>query len=121
MLKLYDYLEAVLEEGNSRKWFFESRLDFFVNDIMEILNIDNVEEINSSLNRIFQACSTLNIPYNKNFKRVYRFDGEGLITDWKISPLACYMVIINCNQSYEYVAKAQLYFAMTKLTNRENY
>lgn len=114
MLKLYDYLEYMMEEYNNRQWFFETRLNYFAHDIMEMLNIEDAEEIAESLNRAFQACSTLNIPFNKNFKRVYRFNGEYLIADWKISSLACYLIVINCNPSHESVAKAQIYFAMNK-------
>ena len=81
---------------------------------MEMLDIEDAEEIVRSLNRTFHACGTLNISFNRNFKRVYRFDGERLIVDWKISPLACYLIIINCNPNHESVAKAQIYFAMNK-------
>ena len=118
MLKLYDYLETMMEEHNKRQWFFESKLNFFVGDIMEIMDIADTGEIASSLNRAIQACETLDIPFNKNFKRVYRFNGNALIADWKISALACYLVIINCNPNHERVAKAQLFFAMNQMSTK---
>ncbi len=112
MLKLYNYLEAIIEEQNSRQRFIENRLNYFASDIMEMMDIEDSEEIAGSLNRAFLACGVLNIPFNRNFKRVYRFNGEYLIADWKISALACYLLIINSNPSHQSVAKAQLYFAM---------
>lgn len=115
MLKLYDYLESIIEERNNRQRFFETRLNYFAGDIMEMMDIEDSEEIAGSINRAFQACGTLNIPFNKNFKRVYRFNGEYLIADWKISPLACYLIIINCNPCHNNVAKAQLYFVMNQV------
>lgn len=114
MLKLYDHLEILLEEENERERFIETSLNFFAVDIMEILDIADEEEITISLNRAFQVCSKLNIPFNENFKRVYRFNGEVLIADWKISPLACYLIIINCDPGHERVAEAQLYFAANR-------
>lgn len=114
MLKLYDYLEAMVEEQNYRQNFFETKLNYFAGDIMETLDIVDATEITSSLNRAFQACGSLNIPFDKNFKRVYRFNGEELIVDWKISTLACYLIIINCSPSHESVAKAQLFFAINQ-------
>ena len=114
MLKLYNYLDTMMEERNNQQWYFEAKLNYFACDVMETLDIEDAEEIAVSLNRAFQACGTLNIPFNRNFKRVYRFDGESLIADWKISSLACYLIIINCNPSHESVAKAQLYFAMNQ-------
>lgn len=117
MLKLYDHLEVLLEEDNKRQWFFETKLNFFVSDIMEKLSIEDVDEISSSLNRAFEACNSLNLPFECHFKRVYRFDGTNLFADWKISPFACYLIIINCSPEHEHVARAQLFFAMNQVTN----
>ena len=117
MLKQYNYIELMLEKQNSSFWFFEPKLKYFANDIMKMMEIIDAIEIDSSLNRAFQACGTLNIPFNRNFKKIYRFDGENIVVDWKISSLACYLIIINCSPCHEIVAKAQLYFAL----NREMY
>ncbi|MFY9308215.1 MAG: hypothetical protein WAQ28_04110 [Bacteroidia bacterium] len=115
MLKLFDYLEDIMEEHNNRQWYYETRLDYFANEIMELLGIDEMD-FAYSLTRTFQACQALKIPANHNFKKVYRFDGSNLITDWKVSPLACYLIIINCNPANEQVAKAQLFFAMNQVS-----
>jgi hypothetical protein len=114
MLKLYDYLEAMLEERNKQRWFFEAKLKFYASEIMKSLDIEDADDIASSLNRAFKACDSLQIPLNRNFERVYCYDGKGLTLDWKISALACYLIIINCNPSHESVAKAQLFFAMNQ-------
>lgn len=114
MLKLYDYLEALLEEHNNRQCFLEMRLDYFASDLIDMLEIEDVAEIEASINRAFNACRTLNIPIGRNFKKVYRFDGSDLMSDWKISPLAGCLIVINCNPSYEAVARAQLFFAMNQ-------
>lgn len=112
MLKQYDNFEINMALQNNEPWFFEPRLNYFACDILDTLEITDADERVLSLNRAFQACGTLQISINRNFKRVYRFDGENLIIDWKISSLACYLIVINCNPSHEQVAKAQLYFAM---------
>ncbi|MDZ4809645.1 MAG: hypothetical protein SGI96_15450 [Bacteroidota bacterium] len=106
--------ENRVEEKKQQQWFFEARLNYFVSEIMNRLDIDDTDEITMSLKRAFQACDILHLPIHRNFKRVYRFDGEKMIADWKISGLACYLVIINCNPGNENVAKAQLYFAMNR-------
>jgi hypothetical protein len=117
MLKLFDYLEAIMEERNSRQWYYESRLDYFASEIMEMLEVKDPEDSVFSLSRAIQACQTLDIPVNNNFKKVYRFDGINLVADWKVSPLACYLLIVNCNPVNEQVAKAQLFFAMNQVHN----
>lgn len=113
MLKLYDYLETRLDEHNKfHHIFFDSKLDYFVSEIMEMLVINDPDEIASSVNRAFRVCEALQLSQGRNFKRVYRYDGENMKPDWKISSLACYLIVINSNPSNEHVAKAQLYFAM---------
>jgi hypothetical protein len=112
MLTLYDHIEAIIQENNQRQRFLETQLNLFANDVMKILNIEDHSEITLSISRAFQACDRLKISFDKNFKRVFRFNGEELISDWKISPLASYLIIINCNPNNASVAKAQLYFAM---------
>ena len=113
MLKLYDYLE----EHNNRQWYYDNRLDYFASEIMKMLEIEDETDITFSLSRALQVCRTLNIPVSRNFKKVYRFNGVNLVTDWKISPLASYLIIINCNPENEQVAKAQLFFAMNQVHN----
>jgi hypothetical protein len=107
-------MDAKIVRRYTDQWLFEARLNYFVSDIMATLDIEDVNEIAASLNRAFQACGTLQLPFSRNFKKVYRSDGDKMLMDWKISPLACYLIVINCNPSYEHVAKAQLYFAMHK-------
>lgn len=116
-LKIYDYLDFVLQENKKQQWSENLKLNYFLSDVMSDLNIENDNEIQYSLNRTFAACNTLHISKHQNFKKIYRYDGENLYIDWKISSLACYLVIINCNPSNEFVARAQLHFALHRFGN----
>jgi hypothetical protein len=113
MLKRFDHLQTLVEDQQGR-WFFEARLPYFANEIMETLNIQDADEISLALKRTFEACHILQIPLSRNFRRVYRFNGKELIADWKVSALAHYLIVINCNPANEQVAKAQLYFVINK-------
>lgn len=112
-LKIYDYLDVLMQE-HKKQQFENFKLKYFVSDIMSDLNINDANEIEFSLNRAFAACSILNISKHLNFKKIYRFDGENLHIDWKISSLACYLIIVNCNPSNEFVALAQLHFGFNR-------
>jgi hypothetical protein len=118
MNKQYKYPETQVAELNVEQWLFEAKLNYLVSEIMATLDIDDVDEIAGSLGRAFQACGTLQLSLSRNFKKVYRFDGDNIILDWKISPLAFYLVVINCNPAYERVARAQLYFAMNQVSHK---
>jgi hypothetical protein len=97
---------------------FEAALNYSVSDIMERLDIGDADEIAHSVERALQACGCLHIPLDQNFKKVYLSDGKNMIADWKISPLACYLIVINCNPGNERVAKAQLYFAINTIARK---
>jgi len=101
-----------IEEHNKHQWLLDAHLNYLASEIMEALEIEDADEISESLNRAFLACSTLHIPLHRNFKRIYCYDGEHMIADWKISSLACYLIVINCNPAHENVAKAQIHFAL---------
>ena len=121
MLKQYDDLDTRLIEEYGKHIYSEARLNYFASEVMEILAIDDADEIATSLSRAFQACGTLHLSFNNNFKKVYRYDGENMIADWKISSLACYLIVINSNPANEHVARAQLYFATKVTTGKVTY
>ena len=116
-IKLYDYLDIVLQEHQKQQWFKNYQLHYFVRDIMNNLNINNTQEIEIAVQRTLDACKILEISKSQNFKKIYRYDGANLHVDWKISALACYLIIINCNPANEFVAKAQLHFALNRFRN----
>jgi hypothetical protein len=116
-IKLYDYLDIVMQEHHRQQWFKNYGLNYFVRDIMHNLNIIDDNEIEMAVKRTLDACKILQISQNQNFKKIYRFDGSNLHIDWKISSLACYLIIINCNPSNEFVARAQMHFALNRFRN----
>ncbi|MEP6748851.1 MAG: hypothetical protein ABJB86_14060 [Bacteroidota bacterium] len=117
MLILSKRPDNSVEQLKQPQWLFEAPLHYFAGEIMRILDIEDEAEIAVSIKRAFQACMVMNIPLNRHFKRVYCFDGTSLIADWKISALAFYLIVVNCNPGNERVAKAQLYFAMHNAEN----
>ncbi len=98
-------------------WFFEAKLNYLLTEVMEELGIDNENDIATSLSRALRACDTLQLPISRNFRKVFRSEGHQMKSDWEISPVACYLLVINCNPTYESVAKAQLYFALNRVAH----
>jgi hypothetical protein len=90
----------------------DAQLNHLASEVLESLEVVDEAEIAESLNRTFLACRMLNIPVRQNFRRVFCFDGTQMIADWKMSSLACYLLVINCNPSHEAVARAQLFYVM---------
>ena len=109
----------VSTEVDKHRGSFEPRLIYFLSEISEALLIVDEQEIALSLKRAFQTCETLHLSLQQNFKKVFRHDGTHLRVDWKISSLACYLLIINCDPKNEHVAKAQLYFALARARDKK--
>lgn len=112
MLKLYDYLDEVLATQQIKQTHHRQRLAYYASDIMERMG-ENIlaADFTDTLFRTFKVCSALEIPINDNFKKIYRYDGQQMITDWKLSPLACYLLMLNGNPQNPSVAKVQLFAA----------
>lgn len=90
----------------------------YASELMEQLNASE-EELDVAVERAFKACASLNISIKQNFKSVFRTCEDHLVTDWKLSALACYLIVINADPANERVARMQVHFA-TKNFNDVN-
>jgi hypothetical protein len=114
MPKQHEYPRSMIAVQNKPEWLFDAKLNYMASDIMEMLAIMDSDEIAASIERAIQVCNILRIPLRRNFHKVFSFDGKDLTCDWKISGLACYLIIINSDPKHEGVAKAQLWFALNR-------
>lgn len=112
MRNQYSLNENTLQRFEDRQWFTDPKMNYFLSEILVLLNIDDETEMAKSFTRAMEACLSLQIPINRNFKRIYCYNGNDIIADWKMSALALYLIVINCNPNNELVAKAQLHFAI---------
>lgn len=117
MLILYDPLEDYLRLFNRQKSAVE--LTYYASEITELLGLPKNEDLQNAVNRAIKICSSLHISVDENFRTIFRFTGNALITDWKLSALACYLVTINADPSNPIVAKAQLFFTLKDNPNVE--
>lgn len=113
MLKLYDPWESIFDSLQQKD--IAPELLYYASEIEQSMGFSD-EELEMAIERAFQACTAMRISIAENFKAIYRSDNaHELITDWKLSPLACYLLIINANPTNTKVAKVQLFFASKNL------
>ena len=112
MLKIYDYLDEVLSTQQIRQTQHRQRLMYYASEIMERMGETSATDFSETLFRTMKICSALDIPINDNFKKIYRYDGEKMITDWRLSSLASYLLLLNGNPMNPSVAKAQMFAAL---------
>lgn len=114
MLKQYDNWDntiILMEEPQiPRKYIC------YASELTDRLKISE-EDFEDAMQRAFNACVSLNIPIKTNFKSVFRSFEDYLVTDWKLSSLACYLIIINADPANAAVARVQLLFATKNFNN----
>ena len=111
MLKIYDYLDAVLSTQGIEQSQHHQRLIYYASEVLERIGDTSETGLAEAIARTMQICSALDIAIDDNFKKIYRYNGQHLITDWQLSPLSCYLLLLNGNPMNPSVAKIQLYAA----------
>ena len=111
MLKIYDYLDEVLANQEIRQVRHHQRLLYYASDILTRMGDTSATDVDDTILRTMKICSALDIPIGDNFKKIYRYDGAKMTLDWRLSPLACYLLLLNGNPMNPSVAKVQLYAA----------
>ena len=111
MLKIYDYLDEVLLMQEIHQKRHHQRLTYYASEIMEGMGNTSVADFSETILRTMHICSALDISIDDNFKKIYRYDNGQMVTDWQLSPLACYLLLLNGNPMNPSVAKVQLYAA----------
>ncbi|MBC8487105.1 MAG: hypothetical protein H8D45_13840 [Bacteroidetes bacterium] len=94
--KILDFIEAV----HSRD------IQYYASDFLNEFEIED-EVIETAIERAINACSSLKIPYYLHFKKIYIVKQNYIQTDWKLSPLGCYLTVVNCDPSNPLIAKFQ--------------
>ncbi|MCD4745961.1 MAG: hypothetical protein K8R58_06650 [Bacteroidales bacterium] len=94
--KILDFVEAV----HSRD------IQYYASNFLYEFEIED-EVIETAIERAINACSSLKIPYYIHFKKIYIVEQNHIRSDWKLSPLGCYLTIVNCDPSNPLIAKFQ--------------
>lgn len=53
-----------------------------------------ITEIEHSVQRTLEIFKTLDVPTDEHFYVVYRYDGDTVLKDWRISELACVYMLV---------------------------
>jgi DNA-damage-inducible protein D len=103
--------------------FDESRPDFnalanengftywYASTMMDILGYQSMDSFKRVIQRAISACTSLNIDILDNFVQEKREVNGRIISDYRLSRFACYLVAMNGDPKKTEVAKAQGYFA----------
>ena len=112
MLVPYGYFEReeiLLNELSDALAF--SRCSCRALDLMEALSYRSFDEFEAVINKAKKVCSSLRIPVDSHYRKVFVRSPKGLYPDYRLSRFACYLITVNADSDYPAVAKAQVYLA----------
>ena len=112
MLKIYDYLDEVLATQQIRQTQHRQTLKYYASEIMERMGDTADTDFDEAIFRTMKICTALDIAIADNFKKIYRYNGERMVRDWRLSSLASYLLLLNGNPMNPSVAKAQMFAAL---------
>lgn len=109
MIRKWEPLDDYLEEELLRS-YLRMPLRHLASELMEEMGYHSEADLQHAMVRAFEVCCSMHINIPQHFRQVYVFDKEGIHTDWQLTDLASYLLLINGNSCNARVAEAQLYF-----------
>lgn len=92
------FLDSVLERN----------LTFYASDLLDKHACQSHEELGLALKRACEVCSCMHLPLRENIKVVYREQDGQMVQDWKLSPMAYMLLLLNSDASNQVVAQVQV-------------
>ena len=86
----------------------ERNLKFYASDLLEKHGCQSREELGQAVKRATEVCSCMHLPLQENIKTVYRAQNGQVIQDWRLSPMAYMLLVINSDARNQLVAHLQV-------------
>ena len=86
----------------------DSKLTFYASDLLNCKGCQDMEELRQALKRATQVCTTMHLPLRENFKVVFRSREGEVMQDWRLSPLAYMLMVINADAENDLIAHTQV-------------
>ncbi|MFD2515704.1 hypothetical protein ACFSRY_17660 [Pontibacter locisalis] len=93
-----DFLDSVADQN----------LTLYASDLLQLTGCENMDELSLALKRATEVCNCMHLPLRENFKVVYRSQEGEVVQDWRLSPMAYLLMVINSNSQNDLVAHMQV-------------
>lgn len=98
----YSLLEEFLDS------IADQNLTFYASDLLPLTGCESMDEMSQALKRATEVCNCMHLPLRENFKVVYRSQAGEVVQDWRLSPMAYLLMVINSNSQNDLVAHMQV-------------
>ncbi|MCC9135342.1 hypothetical protein ACFSKU_11580 [Pontibacter silvestris] len=86
----------------------DRNLTFYASDLLNQKGCRTMDELSQALKRATQVCNNMHLPLRENFKVVYRSQEGEVVQDWRLSPMAYLLMVLNSDSSNDFVAHIQV-------------
>ncbi|WP_230407019.1 hypothetical protein [Pontibacter cellulosilyticus] len=86
----------------------DQNLTYYASDLLHLTGCESMDELGTALRRATEVCTCMHIPLRENFKVVFRPQNGELVQDWRLSPMAYMLMVLNSNSQNDLVAHLQV-------------
>lgn len=86
----------------------DQQLVYYASDLLAQHACHTMQELGMAIKRATEVCHTLHLPLRENFKVVFRSSNGEVVQDWRLSPTAYLLLVLNADSHNDIVARAQL-------------
>ena len=108
MLATFEQLQYNSLINNFLDSMAERNLTFYASDLLEKHGCQSREELGQAVKRTTEVCSCMHLPIQENIKTVYRSQNGQAVQDWRLSPMAYMLLVINADSRNQLVAQLQV-------------
>ncbi|MBF9253593.1 hypothetical protein I2I11_09845 [Pontibacter sp. 172403-2] len=93
----------------------DRNLTFYASDMLSRKGCESMEDLLQALKRATEVCTSMHLPLRENIKVVFRSRGGEVVQDWRLSPMAYLLMVINADYHNDLVAHMQVEMAKRAL------
>ena len=86
----------------------DKNLTYYASDLLQLTGCKSMDELGGALKRATEVCTCMHIPLRENFKVVFRPQNGELVQDWRLSPMAYMLMVLNSDAQNDLVAHLQV-------------
>jgi len=96
--RLHEFIDSLADQ----------QLTFYASDLLNQQGCDSMSTLEQAVKRATEVCSSMHLPLRENFKVVFRSQNGKLVQDWRLSPMAYLLMVLNADSHNALVARAQV-------------
>ncbi len=110
MLSVYDQRNDILNSFD----FSNVPLRHLASELMQEYGYED-NSLKVAMEQAFEMCVIMDIPIRTHFKKVYLYENGELRSDWMLSDVGSYLLLMNGDVHTPNVAKARMYMLYSKV------